>query len=107
VRSEVWALFVGSPVRYPAFFRAADKNASVIASEAGKFFGQSRNGNDVPGFAAIQAVAQISDCKQGGRGYHDGAKLESREHDLPNRDQIGQLDDKAVTAPNSLLTQEI
>ncbi len=61
----------------------------------------------MPGFAAIEAVAQIVDRKQRGRGDNDGAQLESREHDLPNRDQVGKLDDKAVTASNSVLAQEV
>jgi len=107
VWNEVGALLVGLRIGCPAWFRAADEYASVIAAQAGKFFGQSREGDHVPGLAAIEAVAQIGDGKQRGSGNHNGAQLECRQHDLPNRDQVGKLDDKAVTTANSLLAQEV
>jgi hypothetical protein len=107
VWSEVGALFVSLRVGYPAFFRSADEYASEIAAQAGKFFRQARESDHVPGLAAIEAVAQIGDRKQRGSGDNDGAQLESRQHDLPNRDQVGKLDDKAVTTADSLLAQEV
>lgn len=102
---------VGVLVREPAVRGAraarADHGSGEVARDLGELLDVLGPHDDVPGPAAVDAVAQVGGAEQRRRGDDDGPQLHRGEHDLPQLHLVAEHQEDPVARANALAAQPV